>query len=254
MSLDPTSRFSNRVADYIKYRPSYPPQFIDWLIGEAGLSDDSVIADIGSGTGISSKLFLDRGFKVIGVEPNEDMRRAAEDLLASYPKFTSIGASAEATTLANVSVDLIISGQAFHWFDRDAFRTECNRILNPDGKVALFWNERLIDATPFLQEYEALIRRFATDYSKVDHRRMDDSVIESFFGKQPMIATFPNVQVFDLEGLKGRLMSSSYVPSADDPVAQDMLANLRELYEQQAVDDRVELRYETKVYLSNFAS
>jgi SAM-dependent methyltransferase len=250
MSLDPKSRFSSRVADYVKYRPTYPREFVDWLVSEVDLTTDTIIADIGSGTGISSKLFLDRRFAVIGIEPNADMRRAAEDLLASYPKFTSIGATAENTTLPDSSIDLVIAGQAFHWFDQDAFRTGCRRMLKPSGKVALFWNERLIDATPFLHQYEALIKRFATDYSKVDHRRMDDNVIESFFGKKPMIATFPNVQVLDFDGLQGRLMSSSYVPAADDPATEKMLIELRELYDVYAANDRIELLYDTKVYLS----
>jgi SAM-dependent methyltransferase len=251
MSLDPKSRFSSRVADYIKYRPTYPVEFVNWIIDRAGLSTNSVIADVGSGTGISSKLFLDRGFSVIGIEPNEDMRKAAEDLLASYPKFTSADASAEATSLLDSSIDLVITGQAFHWFDRDAFRTECKRILKPQGKVALFWNERLIDATEFLRAYEALIHKFATDYAKVDHRRMDDKVIESFFGKKPEITTFPNVQVLDYDGLKGRLMSSSYVPASDDPITKEMLNELSELFDKHAVNGRIKLLYETKVYLSD---
>ncbi len=251
-SLDPKSRFSSRVADYVRYRSSYPEQFVDWLIAEAGLSTDSVIADMGSGTGISSKLFLDRGISVIGIEPNEDMRKAAEAVLSSYDRFTSVDAAAESTTLPDSSIDLVMAGQAFHWFDRDAFHTECKRILKPTGKVALFWNERLIDATPFLQAYEDLIKKFATDYSKVDHRRMDDNVIGSFFGKPPAIATFPNVQVLDFKGLNGRLMSSSYVPAADDPATPIMQQRLRELYDRYAKDDRIELRYATKVYLSDF--
>jgi SAM-dependent methyltransferase len=250
-TLSPTARFSNRVQDYIKYRPHYPDGLIDWLIQASGITKDSVIADIGSGTGISAKHFLDRGYAVIGVEPNDDMRKAAEDLLSGYDRFTSVGATAENTTLPDHSVELIVAGQAFHWFDRDAFSMECKRILKSGGKVALFWNERLIDATPFLREYEDLIRKFATDYSKVDHRRMDDNVIESFFQKKPMIATFPNVQVLDFEGLKGRLMSSSYVPAPDDPVTAQMLAELRKLYNVHAVNDRIELLYETKAYLSD---
>jgi SAM-dependent methyltransferase len=190
---------------------------------------------------------------VFGVEPNDEMRSAAEYLLEKYPRFTSITASAEATSLPDQSVDLVLAGQAFHWFDRDAFRTECKRILKPTGQVALFWNERLVDATDFLREYESLIRKFATDYSKVDHRRMDDKVIEAFFGKKPEIATFPNVQVLDFDGLKGRLMSSSYVPSVEDPSTPIMQAELCKLYEQFAVEDRIELLYETKAYLSDFA-
>lgn len=250
-SLTPTSRFSNRVADYVKYRPSYPTAFIDWLIETSDIRKDSLIADIGSGTGISAKLFLDRGYAVVGVEPNNDMRRAAEDLLLGYQSFSSVSASAENTTLPEHSIDLVIAGQAFHWFDRDAFRLECKRILKPGGKVALFWNERLIDATHFLRRYEALIKRFATDYSKVDHRRMDDQVIEDFFGKKPRIATFANKQVFDFDGLKGRLMSSSYVPAPDDPITEQMLGELRELYDRHKVNDRIELLYETKAYVSD---
>jgi SAM-dependent methyltransferase len=253
-SLDAKSRFSDRVADYIKYRPSYPDEFVNWLIDLSGIQAGGTIADIGSGTGISSKLFLDRGFQVIGIEPNDDMRSAAERLLTAYDDFVSIKGSAEETLLDDSSVDLVIAGQAFHWFDRHAFGAECKRILKPSGKVALFWNERLIDATEFLREYEALILKFATDYTKVDHGRMDDMVIANFFGKRPEIGVFPNVQVLDYEGLKGRLMSSSYVPATYDLQTPIMLSELRELFDRYAKNDRIELLYETKVYLSGSPS
>ncbi len=252
-NLDSISRFSSRVADYVKYRPSYPTEFIEWVAAESGIPETGLIADIGSGTGISSKLFLDRGFRVIAIEPNLEMREAAESLLSGDVRFASISASAEATTLDTASVDLVIAAQAFHWFDRDAFCEECKRILKPNCKVALFWNERQTYATEFLREYEALITSYATDYTKVDHRRMDNKVINAFFGKQPTIEIFANKQVLNLAGLNGRLMSSSYVPAADDPSTPEMQSELQKLFDRFAVDNRIELLYETKVYLSDFA-
>jgi SAM-dependent methyltransferase len=247
-TADSRSRFSDRVEDYVKYRPSYPDASIDWIIEQSGVDPEAKVADIGSGTGISSKLFLDRGYDVIGVEPNQAMRQAAERLLGGYGRFTSIEGSAEATTLMESSVDLVIAGQAFHWFDRSSFRAECQRILKPGGSVALFWNERLVNATPFLAEYEALLRTFATDYAKVDHRRMDDQVIAGFYGRMPAIASFPNVQSMDFDGLKGRLMSSSYMPDANHARTPEMLSELRRLFDKNTLNGRVDLLYETKVY------
>lgn len=246
-----TSRFSNRVQDYIRYRPHYPGEMIEAIIIHSELTPTSVIADIGSGTGISSEIFLKLGYAVIGIEPNQAMREAAENLLASYPSFVSVDGTAEATTLNDHSVDLIIAGQAFHWFDREKFREECKRILKPNGNVALFWNERLIDATEFLKEYEALIKEYATDYSKVDHRRMDDDIISQFYGKQLHIETFPNKQVLDFDGLYGRLASSSYVPAPDDPTMQEMKRKLYDLFNRHQQERKVELLYETKLYIAS---
>lgn len=234
-AADSQTRFSNRVADYIRYRPSYPAEVLAILEREAGLRSDSVVADIGSGTGISAEMFLKHGNTVFGVEPNEPMRSAAERLLAAYPSFHSVAASAEATTLPNASIDLITAAQAFHWFDRARTRPEFARILKPGGSFAILFNTRLVDVSPFLQGYEALSIEFATDYTQIDHRHVDDRAVAEFFAPERCEKRIvPNHQTFDYVGLQGRLLSSSYAPPAGHERHEPMLAALRKLFDEYA--------------------
>ena len=150
---DPTQRFSNRVENYRRYRPGYPPAILDLLAAKCGLSQTSVAADVGSGTGILTKLLLKSGGRIFGVEPNPEMRAAGERDLNHHLNFTSVAGTAEATTLPDHSVDLITAGQAFHWFDRDKTRAEFLRILRPGGWVVLIWNDRNISDRPFFRAY-----------------------------------------------------------------------------------------------------
>jgi ubiquinone/menaquinone biosynthesis C-methylase UbiE len=147
---DPTQRFTNRVDHYTKYRPPYPRAVLDLLRVKCGLTSTSVVADVGSGTGILSQLFLNNGNRVFGIEPNKEMREAGERRLNDHPRFTSVAGTAEATTLDDDSVDLVTAGQAFHWLDPERTRTEFARILEPGGWVVLVWNWRRKDKTPFL--------------------------------------------------------------------------------------------------------
>jgi len=163
---DAKQRFSSRVADYVRYRPGYPFELITLLRAECGLRPGHVIADLGSGTGFLSELFLKNGNRVYGVEPNEAMRQAGEEYLASHDGFVSLNGSAEATTLDNSSVDFITAGQAFHWFEADAARREFRRILKPTGWIVVLWNERQMD-TPFASAYEDLLVKYGTDYTRV---------------------------------------------------------------------------------------
>ena len=165
-----TNRFSDRVDNYVKYRPHYPAEVIDFLKTEKIISENSVIADIGSGTGISADLFLKNGYKVFGIEPNEPMRQASKIILQKYTNeklFVSVNANAEETTLPNKSVDVIVCAQAFHWFNNDAFKNECKRILKPNGTVVLMWNDRRTDTTDFLKVYEDFLQMFGTDLKSV---------------------------------------------------------------------------------------
>jgi len=248
MEPDPTKRFSSRVEDYIRYRPSYPQAVIDWLARECGLKPGSRIADLGSGTGILSRLLLDFGCQVCGVEPNAEMRHAAERLLAGEPRFHSVEGRAEASTLAAASADFVTAGQSFHWFDPAAARAEFRRILVPQGWVALVWNERLVPPG-FLAEYEDLILRLSTDYGMVDHRRIGAEAIGRFFQHDSWrTAGFPNHQDFDWEGLCGRLLSSSYVPLPGSPQYQPMMDDLAAIFAKYQRGGRVQVLYETKVY------
>ena len=208
----------------------------------------SVIADIGSGTGKLTELFLENGNPVFGVEPNREMRKAGERLLKNFATFTSVAAAAEETTLPNASVDFIVAGQAFHWFDRMRCRKEFARILKPGGWVVLIWNDRKTEATPFLHEYEKLLQNYATDYSKVDHKNIDDMVVHEFFGYAPRKAKIPSAQHFDFEGLKGRLLSSSYAPDEGQPGHAEMLRDLETIFNARQQDGRVDFAYDTVAY------
>ena len=247
---DPTQRFSDRVADYVRYRPGYPPGVLEALRDRAGLDASTVVADVGSGTGISAELFLRNGNAVFGVEPNAEMRAAAERLLAGTGRFTSVNGTAEATTLPGASVGLVVAGQAFHWFRPAEARAEFARILRPGGYVALVWNVRRLGATPFLRDYEALLQRFGTDYREVSHRTVDVARLETFFSDEAFARdVFDNEQRFDLAGLTGRLLSSSYAPTARHPDHEPMLAELARLFEAHEAGGTVCLEYDTKVYI-----
>ena len=244
-----TQRFSNRVADYVRYRPNYPNGILKALEASCGLNSSSVVADVGSGTGISTELFLRNGHTVFAVEPNDEMRAAAEKWLVGDPHFHSVKGTAEATSLGNHGVDFVVAGQAFHWFDQLKSRAEFNRILKPSGWVILIWNERLVDATPFLQAYEHLLEQFATDYKQVDHRQIDERVLAAFFSPQKFeFRTFPNHQDFDYDGLQGRLLSSSYAPDATHPNHAPMLAQLKRIFDTNQESGRIKFLYSTKVY------
>jgi SAM-dependent methyltransferase len=247
-SPDPTQRFSNRVHDYVRYRPGYPDALIQTLVSEASLSPTSIVADIGAGTGLSSECFLRYGCTVFALEPNAAMRAAAEERLGDQPRFRSIEATAEETTLASQSIDLITAGQAFHWFDRERSRQEFIRILKPKGWVALFWNSRRREATAFLRAYESLLLTYGTDYREVNHTQVDASVLEAFFGGSYQVRVFENEQVFDYEGLQGRLLSSSYAPAAGHPDHAPMLRELEHLFTNHQEDGRVRFLYHTHLY------
>jgi len=248
METDPTKRFSARVENYIKYRPKYPEAVLDFLQAEMHLNPRSRIADIGSGTGISSELFLAAGHCVFGVEPNRDMKEAAEKRLSGYPDFISIDGSAEATSLPDRSVDFVVAGQAFHWFDRLKARKEFLRILQPSGWVVLMWNDRKQE-TSFSNAYERLLKRHAIDYHVIDHRLIQEEAFEEFFGGNDYrLKIFENQQVFDLEGLKGRVLSCSYMPLPDHPSYAPMIAALEDLFKRYHEDGFVIMDYQTLVY------
>jgi ubiquinone/menaquinone biosynthesis C-methylase UbiE len=252
LTTSPTRRFSSRVENYIKYRPGYPSAVVDTLASDCGLTEKSIVADIGSGTGILSELFLKHGIPVFGVEPNREMREAGERLLKKYPNFTSINGMAEATSLANNSVDFIAAGQAFHWFDRIPTRKEFARVLQPNGWVALIWNDRHIDTSPFLCAYEELLHRYGTDFEAVTHRNVDAAAITEFFAPhRSTLRTFDNRQVFDYDGVRGRLLSSSYAPEPGHPNYQPTLDTLRTIFDKHQTDGHVEFTYTTVVYFGH---
>lgn len=246
--MRPTQRFSDRVRDYVRYRPSYPDAMVEYLARQVAEPAAAACADFGSGTGLLSGLLAERFGTVYGIEPNREMRAAAEAALAERGNFVSVDGSAEASGLADGSVDLATAAQAFHWFDRAKFARECRRILVPGGRVALIWNNRLAN-TPFLQTYDALLRAHATDYERVNHQNLTGDDLARFFSGAFETRRFPNRQRFDLQGVLGRLDSSSYAPK---PGTDDYAILRRELTRAFAENERggtIDFNYATEVYL-----
>lgn len=248
MSRDPRRRFSDRVADYVRARPGYPDELVPLLVREFGLAPHHEIVDVGCGTGKLAEPFLRHGHRVIGVEPNDEMREAGRQQLEEGGTFRPVAGSAEATGLADGSVDWIVAGQAFHWFDVDASRREFLRILRPGGRVLLVWNDRDVEATPFMRDYEALLDRYGTDYHAVNHQRYDDEALARFFGPPGFETRFLELrQQFDHDGLRARLLSSSYSPAPGEPAHRPMMAALRALFDREENSGRVDFLYRTRV-------
>lgn len=251
---DPTERFSDRVEDYVKYRPGYPKAILHLLRQEAGLTQDSVVADIGSGTGKLATIFLDAGNRVYAVEPNDEMREAGESLLAAYPNVISLKGTAEATNLPTQSVDIVAAGQAFHWFDAEAARVELARVLKQNGFVILVWNDWGGEMSPFVAAYDRLLQQYGLDYKSVRHRNVSgDDNIRGFFGGPVSKHHFGNSQLFDFAGLRGRLLSSSYTPTSSHPNYKPMINELRKVFDRFQEGGRVRFQYDTVVYLGQLA-
>ena len=246
-----TERFSDRVENYIKYRPSYPIEIFDFLKEKIDFDTHAIIADIGSGTGISAEMFLANGNTVYAVEPNKDMREAADRILAHYPGYVSVDGSSEASQVLDHSIDLILAAQAFHWFDRAAFRQECQRIGRVGAHCLLIWNERKVESD-FEKAYEELLLRYATDYSTIDHRNIKADDIDTFFAPNEVISTILfNEQIFDYEGVKGRLLSSSYAPNVGEANYGPMIANLCEIFDLHQQDGKVRFAYDCNLFLGS---
>ncbi len=247
---DSVERFSSRVDNYVRYRPDYPREIVSFLASRCGLTRQSVVADIGCGTGISTKMFLENGSRVFGIEPNEAMRCAAEKFLAAFPWFIALDGTSDATGLSDESVDFVVAAQAFHWFDPEKTRPEFHRILKPNGHIVLIWNERQIDTTPFLIDYEAFLVKYASDYRTVRHENITTEDLAGFFQSDFGTAVFQNEQVFDLDGITGRTLSSSYMPNESDEVFPSMAEELRSLFAKHAESGKIKVLYDTKVYFS----
>jgi ubiquinone/menaquinone biosynthesis C-methylase UbiE len=248
MSKVPTARFSDRVENYVRYRPGYPSEVLEMLRSECGLRPDHVVADVASGTGLFTQLLLENGNSVFAVEPNLEMREAGAQHLATYPRLISVAGTAEQTTLRSGSVDFVTAAQAAHWFDLPRTRDEFVRILKPGGWCVLIWNERRTDSTPFLREYEELLLNYGTDYKEVRHERTTAIIHEFFAPERSLERVFDMRQEFDYEGTAGRLLSSSYAPLEDHPNHAPMMRELQRIVSAHAVNGVVEFEYNTRVY------
>jgi SAM-dependent methyltransferase len=248
MSQSPTARFSDRVENYVRYRPGYPPEVLDLLRAECGLQASHIVADIASGTGVFTRMLLENGNSVFAVEPNTEMREAGVHELESYDRLVSVAGTAEETTLRSASVDFVTAAQAAHWFDLPRARTEFARILRPEGWCVLIWNERRTATTPFLRDYEQLLLTYGTDYKEVRHERTT-AIIHEFFAPVPhQERVFDLRQQFDYEGTAGRLLSSSYVPIEGHPGHAPMMQELERIFRAHAMDDKVGFEYDTRLY------
>lgn len=246
--IDAKTRFSDRVDDYVKFRPHYPRQIIKYLEQQIGFSRKSVVADIGSGTGISSELFLHNGNKVLCVEPNANMRHAAEERLSKFPIFTSLDGTAESTTLPDQSVDVIVAGQAFHWFDRKNTRREFERVGRKHSHVVLMWNDRE-DSTPFMLAYEEFVKKFSIDYERVNHKNVDDAAIQDFFSPVEVHRKeFFHSKTLSRDALKGLVCSSSYMPNRDHAGFAPMIDAVEALYEEFEQGGAVTIEYACRLH------
>lgn len=245
------SRFSNRVDEYAKYRPTYPIEVIENLKQNYGLKPENKIADVGSGTGISSKLFLDFGCEVFGVEPNLEMRERSAEELVTYKRFQAIDGSASETSLPNQSVDFVVVAQALHWFDLQACKAEFKRILKPNGKTIILYNQRPDQDTGLSKEYQKLLEKYGRDYQKLRHRKHSELVQDRFFVKFDT-HTFSNHQTLDFDGLVGRAESSSYMPKRTDPEFPKMKQELKQIFEQHNQQGLIQIHYQTCMYVGDF--
>ena len=255
MTIDSKERFTNRVDNYRKYRPGYPEEFISVIKEICRLNDESVVADIGSGTGIMTEILLPHCRKVYAVEPNAGMRISAEQQFGGEPKFVSINGSAEGTTLPSNSIDIIISAQAFHWFDRSLSKREFQRILKRDGWVVLVWNTRVIDGDPFHIELEEFLRRETPEYGKIHHKNIDIKTLCEFFSEDSIIfQELPNQQILDWDGMKGRFLSASYIPAPGQPNHEFVIDGLKKIFLKHQSNGTVTLKYRTEMYASRFGA
>jgi SAM-dependent methyltransferase len=248
LKIAPTERFSSRVETYVRFRPTYPNGVIDVLRDECGLSSESIVADIAFGTGLFTRLLLENGNRVVGVEPNADMRRAGEEYLAGFPEFSSVNGTAESTTLPDHSIDLLTSAQAAHWFKRDEAIKEFQRILKPGHYLALVFNDRQVKGSAFADDYEELVVKYGTDYSAVKRLGRIFEGDEFFAPFKCEKRVLPNHQDLDYPGLEGRLLSSSYAPQRGDPSCEQMLVDLRHMFDKHQHGGLVRMEYDTNIY------
>ena len=237
-----------RVENYVRFRPSYPKQVIGLLETECGLNEDFVLADIASGTGLFTRLLLENGNRVFGIEPNKEMRIAGEHYLAGFPKFSSSDGTAESTGLPDRSIDLITCAQAAHWLKREEALREFQRILKPEHFLVILFNDRKVKGNPFADDYEQLVVKYGTDYSEVQRLGRIFEGTEFFVPYQCEKRTLPNHQDFDYASLEGRLLSSSYAPRRGDPCYESMIAELREIFHRHQRGGLVRMEYDTNIY------
>ena len=246
---DPTKRFSKTVENYLAYRPGYPEEILRFKASELGFSSNAVVADIGSGTGKLTGHFLNNDNLIYAVEPNDDMRKAAEQLFTRFPNFKSITGTAEETSLEEGCADFVVSAQAFHWFQPQQTKQEFKRVLKENGSVLLIWNKRMDEKSAFMKAYNDFLIHWATDYEATSLRKIDHQVLDAFYAPNTYYQKdFYHFQVFDLEGLIGRYLSCSYAFDSEHPKHKDAINVLSSIFERYQENGLVKMWYRTEVY------
>ena len=247
--LSPIERFSPLVENYAKYRPGYPEQILFTLEKHFGINNEKIIADIGSGTGQLSKLFVNKYYQTYGIEPNAAMRMVSINEFATYLNFKAIKGTAEQTFLYSESIDLIVAGQSFHWFDNEMSKIEFNRILKHKGIIALIWNERK-NETEFMQRYERLLQKHCSNYKINNHKEYDYRKIKELFSEKKVdLFIFENQQKMDFTAFIGRLKSCSYCPSENDKHYAFLMRGMNKLYENYKCEENITIEYNTLMFV-----
>lgn len=254
--MQSTTRFTGRSKQYVKFRPSYPQQVLSYLQQHVGWTKEKLIADVGAGTGIFTKLLLEQGSRVVAIEPNDEMRQALIEYLKPYlvdkeanKQLQVINGSAEATGVADNTLDGIVCAQSFHWFDAGLARAEFMRVLKPQGKVVLLWNQRDVEASAFVRDYEELFMRYGDQYDKVKHKQVSVQTLAPFYGgKQPKLESFYYEQALDYEGLLGRIQSSSFSLTEQDARYDAFIEDCKALFARHEQAGEVKMIYRTDLY------
>ena len=237
-AMDNTGKFTGKGAVYAAARPRYAEGLLEYLADKAGLAPGALVVDVGSGTGIFSEQLLDAGFRVIGVEPNADMREQAECVLDGREGYRSVCGAADNTGLSDVSVGCVTAAQAFHWFDADAFKRECRRILKPGGIVAIVYNMREVKS-PYMQAFAQLTRRFCPAFKGFSNG-LDEAELPSFFDGPCDVRWWANPQLLTHEAFVARALSSSRAPREDDASYLQYLEELNALFDRFAEECQTE--------------
>ena len=246
--MDNTQKFSGKAEVYQQARPSYSQELLDFIAQNWQIGEASMVADIGSGTGILTRQLLGLGAKVFAVEPNADMRAKAEELLGVHPNFVSVIGTAEQTGLPNHSFHLVTAASAFHWFDPERFRQECERILLPEAPVLLVWNEAGLSEEINLGR-KRIFQKYCPNFKGFSGgMEGEDRAKHAFFGEKIQERHFPNPLSYDRQTFVNRALSASYSLIETDPDFEAYLAELGELFDQFAVDGKIVLPQESVAY------
>jgi ubiquinone/menaquinone biosynthesis C-methylase UbiE len=244
---DATTRFSTKAEVYARARPRYPRTVVTFLEEQGVLRPDSMIADIGVGTGLSAEPFLEAGYQVIGVEPNERMRLEGDAYLKKYSRYRSVIGTAEATTLADASVEVAIAAQAFHWFDIESTRAEMQRILKPGGWFVAMWNHRNHQSSPVQEQYETILRKYCSEYPRLAILYRSPERSAAFFVNGYHDATLPNPGQMSWDLFAARIQSASYIPKETEREYGQMIQEMQQLFEKYAHGGV--LRFDLEIWL-----